>query len=106
MNKYSVCVHTMFFSYRDTSNIDVVDHFSLNQCRSEEITLKEDFGSGFLNLADFGNKQFLSHVMVLPNFKWIIAICLVYQTFVLEEKTKTNNELILLTSIFCVVKAW
>ncbi|XP_034393521.1 double-strand-break repair protein rad21-like protein 1 [Cyclopterus lumpus] len=37
------------------SNIDVVDHFSLNQCRSEEITLKEDFGSGFLNLVDFGD---------------------------------------------------
>ncbi|XP_040048270.2 double-strand-break repair protein rad21-like protein 1 [Gasterosteus aculeatus] len=38
------------------SNIDVVDHFSLNQCRSEEITLKEDFGNGFLNLADLGDK--------------------------------------------------
>ncbi|XP_054465865.1 double-strand-break repair protein rad21-like protein 1 [Anoplopoma fimbria] len=39
------------------SNIDVVDHFSLNQCRSEEITLKEDFGNGFLNLADFGDES-------------------------------------------------
>ncbi|XP_022618778.1 double-strand-break repair protein rad21-like protein 1 [Seriola dumerili] len=35
-------------------NIDVVDHFSLNQSRSEEITLKEDFGNDFLNLADIG----------------------------------------------------
>ncbi|XP_029011678.1 double-strand-break repair protein rad21-like protein 1 [Betta splendens] len=39
------------------SNIDVVDHFSLNQCRSEEITLKEDFGNGFLNFADIGDSQ-------------------------------------------------
>ncbi|XP_068589452.1 double-strand-break repair protein rad21-like protein 1 [Cebidichthys violaceus] len=39
------------------SNIDVVDHFSLNQCRSEEITLKEDFGNGFLNLVDFGDES-------------------------------------------------
>ncbi|XP_062421816.1 double-strand-break repair protein rad21-like protein 1 [Pungitius pungitius] len=38
------------------SNIEVVDHFSLNQCRSEEITLKEDFGNGFLNVADFGDE--------------------------------------------------
>ncbi|XP_034731450.1 double-strand-break repair protein rad21-like protein 1 isoform X2 [Etheostoma cragini] len=35
------------------SDIDVVDHFSLNQCRSEEITLKEDYGNGFLNMVDF-----------------------------------------------------
>ncbi|XP_027144621.1 double-strand-break repair protein rad21-like protein 1 isoform X1 [Larimichthys crocea] len=38
----------------DPRNIDVVDHFTLNQSRTEEITLKEDFGNGFLNLADFG----------------------------------------------------
>ncbi|XP_037628033.1 double-strand-break repair protein rad21-like protein 1 [Sebastes umbrosus] len=38
------------------SNMDVEDHFSLNQCRSEEITLKEDFGNGFLNLIDFGDE--------------------------------------------------
>ncbi|XP_070767243.1 double-strand-break repair protein rad21-like protein 1 [Enoplosus armatus] len=43
------------------SNIDVVDHFSLNQCRSEEITLKEDFGNGFLNLADFGDESQRHH---------------------------------------------
>ncbi|XP_071333166.1 double-strand-break repair protein rad21-like protein 1 [Trachinotus anak] len=36
------------------SDIDVVDHFSLNQSRSEEITLKEDFGNDFLSLADIG----------------------------------------------------
>lgn len=36
------------------SMIDVVDHFSLNQCRSEEITLKEDLGNEFLDLVDFG----------------------------------------------------
>ncbi|XP_063759994.1 double-strand-break repair protein rad21-like protein 1 isoform X3 [Eleginops maclovinus] len=36
------------------SNIDVDDHFSLNQCRSEDITLKEDLGNNFMNLVDFG----------------------------------------------------
>ncbi|XP_029281977.1 double-strand-break repair protein rad21-like protein 1 [Cottoperca gobio] len=39
------------------SNIDVEDHFSLNQCRSEDITLKEDFGNGFLNFVDFGDES-------------------------------------------------
>ncbi|KAJ4921805.1 hypothetical protein JOQ06_022560 [Pogonophryne albipinna] len=39
------------------SDIDDVNHFSLNQCRSEDITLKEDIGSGFLNLIDFGNES-------------------------------------------------
>ncbi|KAM4562544.1 double-strand-break repair protein rad21-like protein 1 [Odontesthes bonariensis] len=34
------------------SDIDVVDHFSQNQSRSEEITLKEDFGNGFLGFTD------------------------------------------------------
>ncbi|XP_038578218.1 double-strand-break repair protein rad21-like protein 1 isoform X1 [Micropterus salmoides] len=47
------------------SNIDVVDHFSLNQCRSEEITLKEDFGSGFLNLADFGDESQSHHNVLM-----------------------------------------
>ncbi|XP_036959811.1 double-strand-break repair protein rad21-like protein 1 [Acanthopagrus latus] len=41
----------------DLSNIDVADHFLLNQCRSEEITLKEDLGNGFLNLVDFGDES-------------------------------------------------
>ncbi|KAK5924387.1 hypothetical protein CgunFtcFv8_001258 [Champsocephalus gunnari] len=39
------------------SDIDEVNHLSLNQCRSEDITLKEDIGSGFLNLIDFGNES-------------------------------------------------
>ncbi|XP_049922219.1 double-strand-break repair protein rad21-like protein 1 [Epinephelus moara] len=39
------------------SDIDVVDHFSLNQCRSEDITLKEDFGNGFLSFIDFGDES-------------------------------------------------
>ncbi|CAB1455119.1 unnamed protein product [Pleuronectes platessa] len=42
---------------RDTSNTDVVDQYSLNQCRSEEITLKEDFGKDSLTLADFGGES-------------------------------------------------
>lgn len=36
------------------STIDAVDHFSLNQCRPEEITLKEDLGNQFMDLVDFG----------------------------------------------------
>lgn len=43
------------------SDIDLVDHFSLNQSRTEEITLKEDFGNEFLTLVDFGKE----HVFVL-----------------------------------------
>ncbi|XP_069560278.1 double-strand-break repair protein rad21-like protein 1 [Brachyistius frenatus] len=39
------------------SDIDAVEHFSQNQSRSEEITLKEDFGNGFLNLADIGDES-------------------------------------------------
>ncbi|XP_070824946.1 double-strand-break repair protein rad21-like protein 1 [Chaetodon trifascialis] len=39
------------------SDIDVMDHFSLNQSRSEEITLKEDFRNDFLNLVDFGDES-------------------------------------------------
>lgn len=52
-------VHTMLSLNWDTSDIDVMDHFSLNQCRSEEITLKEDFGNGFLNLAEISKNQFV-----------------------------------------------
>lgn len=37
------------------SGIDIVDHFSLNQSRTEEITLKEDFGKEFLVV--FGKKK-------------------------------------------------
>ncbi|KAJ0064863.1 hypothetical protein NL108_017017 [Boleophthalmus pectinirostris] len=37
----------------DPSNIDMEDNFSLNQCRTEEITLKEDFGNSFFNFSDF-----------------------------------------------------
>ncbi|XP_014839341.1 PREDICTED: double-strand-break repair protein rad21 homolog [Poecilia mexicana] len=37
------------------SDIDV-DHVSLNQCRSEDITLKEDFGHQFLNFQDIGDE--------------------------------------------------
>ena len=54
MIKCCVCVNTILSSHGDNSNID---HFSLNQCRSEDITLKEDIGSGFLNLIDFGKND-------------------------------------------------
>ncbi|XP_072537174.1 double-strand-break repair protein rad21-like protein 1 [Salminus brasiliensis] len=39
----------------DLNTIDVVDHFSLNQCRTEEITLKENFGNSFLSMDDLGD---------------------------------------------------
>ncbi|XP_066501011.1 double-strand-break repair protein rad21-like protein 1 isoform X2 [Hoplias malabaricus] len=39
----------------DLNTIDVVDHFSLNRCRTEEITLKESFGNSFLNMDDLGD---------------------------------------------------
>ncbi|KAK0133951.1 Double-strand-break repair protein rad21-like protein 1 [Merluccius polli] len=40
----------------DNSKIlGAVDNVCLNQSRTEEITLKEDFGNGFLNLVDFGD---------------------------------------------------
>ncbi|KAL1020977.1 hypothetical protein UPYG_G00007120 [Umbra pygmaea] len=41
----------------DANAIGVVDHFSLNQCRTEDITLKEDFGNSFLTLEDFGDEN-------------------------------------------------
>lgn len=67
MNKYSVYVYTVFTLNWDASGIDIVDHFSLNQSRSEEITLKEEFGNDFLNLVDFGKDHFFPHVLVLPD---------------------------------------
>ncbi|XP_056896627.1 double-strand-break repair protein rad21-like protein 1 isoform X3 [Takifugu flavidus] len=45
----------------DLSDIDLVDHFSLNQSRTEEITLKEDFGNEFLTLVDFGDESQINH---------------------------------------------
>uniref|UniRef100_A0A671SI15 Double-strand-break repair protein rad21-like protein 1 n=1 Tax=Sinocyclocheilus anshuiensis TaxID=1608454 RepID=A0A671SI15_9TELE len=39
----------------DLNTIDVVDHFSLNQCRTEDITLKENFENHFLTMERIGN---------------------------------------------------
>lgn len=39
----------------DPSNINMMDHFSLNQCRTEEITLKEDLG--FFKISDFDTQS-------------------------------------------------
>nr|XP_055024998.1 double-strand-break repair protein rad21-like protein 1 isoform X2 [Misgurnus anguillicaudatus] len=36
----------------DLNTIDVVDHFSLNQCRTEDITLKETFANNYLNMGE------------------------------------------------------
>ncbi|KAJ8360920.1 hypothetical protein SKAU_G00174450 [Synaphobranchus kaupii] len=42
----------------DINAIEVADHFSLNQCRTEDITLKEDLGNSFLLLqSDFGEES-------------------------------------------------
>ncbi|KAJ8258467.1 hypothetical protein COCON_G00174790 [Conger conger] len=42
----------------DINGIGVADHFSLNQCRTEDITLKEDLGNSFLLLqSDFGEES-------------------------------------------------
>ncbi|XP_041656318.1 double-strand-break repair protein rad21-like protein 1 isoform X2 [Cheilinus undulatus] len=49
------------------SNIDV-DHFSLNRSRAEEITLKEEFGSGFLNLVDFEVSQSHNNALLDMSF--------------------------------------
>uniref|UniRef100_A0A671T319 Taste receptor type 1 member 1-like n=1 Tax=Sinocyclocheilus anshuiensis TaxID=1608454 RepID=A0A671T319_9TELE len=38
----------------DLNTIDVVDHFSLNQCRTEDITLKETFEKHFLTMERIG----------------------------------------------------
>ncbi|XP_048878748.1 double-strand-break repair protein rad21-like protein 1 isoform X3 [Brienomyrus brachyistius] len=39
------------------SDIDFTDHFTLNQCKTEDITLKEDYGSSFHVLeSDFGDE--------------------------------------------------
>ncbi|XP_036386717.1 double-strand-break repair protein rad21-like protein 1 [Megalops cyprinoides] len=44
----------------DVNAIEVADHFSLNQCRTEDITLKEDLGNSFLLLeTDFGEESHL-----------------------------------------------
>lgn len=63
------------------SAIDAVDHFSLNRCRPEEITLKEDLGNQFMDLVDFGKfscslVRFLvlfiaKHLHVFAWFLWL-----------------------------------
>uniref|UniRef100_A0A8C1E423 RAD21 cohesin complex component like 1 n=1 Tax=Cyprinus carpio carpio TaxID=630221 RepID=A0A8C1E423_CYPCA len=40
----------------DLNTIDVVDHFSLNQCRTEDITLKETFENHFLTMDRIGEE--------------------------------------------------
>lgn len=45
---------TDFDALPDPRNIAAVDQFSLNQSRTEEITLKEDFGNGLLSFSDLG----------------------------------------------------
>ncbi|KAF5907306.1 double-strand-break repair protein rad21-like protein 1, partial [Clarias magur] len=40
----------------DLNTIDVVDHFSLNQSRTEEITMKENFGNSFFSMDDLGDE--------------------------------------------------
>lgn len=51
---YSTFFMTYSACYVSPSTIDVVDHFSLNQCRTEDITLKENFGNHFLTVKEIG----------------------------------------------------
>lgn len=46
---------TYLACYVSPSTIDVVDHFTLNQCRTEDITLKENFENHFLTMERIGN---------------------------------------------------
>ena len=46
-------------SHGNGSTVEIEDHFYRNQSRSEEITLKEDFGNDFLDLVEFGKNQFV-----------------------------------------------
>lgn len=54
------------------SDIDIVDHFSLNQSRTDEITLKEDDRNEFLTLADFGKKCFCSLSRLFSAFLFML----------------------------------
>lgn len=58
-------VTLMCFCY-SSSSIDVVDHFSLNQSRTEEITLKENFGNSFLTMDNLSKSLAFS---LKPNLK-------------------------------------
>lgn len=53
------CMPSVFMTYLaccvSPSTIDVVDHFALNQCRTEDITLKENFENHFLTMERIGN---------------------------------------------------
>lgn len=71
----------MFCLCPHTSDIDVVDHFSLNQCRSEEITLKEDFGNNFLNFADIGKSWI---VFLLKLSCYYLCLCWAWFNSVIE----------------------
>ncbi|XP_038165125.1 double-strand-break repair protein rad21-like protein 1 [Cyprinodon tularosa] len=53
-------------------DIDVMDHLSLNQSRSEEITMKDDLGHQYLNLHDINTSQSQANTLLdtsLDNFE-------------------------------------
>ncbi|XP_063759909.1 double-strand-break repair protein rad21-like protein 1 isoform X2 [Eleginops maclovinus] len=84
------------------SNIDVDDHFSLNQCRSEDITLKEDLGNNFMNLVDF---DFLANYSdnpesldLLPEEPQISTLKNQQGSDITEVATPTLNEITLLAN--------
>lgn len=47
-----------------SSAIEVTEHFTLNQSRTEEITLKEDYGNNFLIYDDNFGKDCLGKVSI------------------------------------------
>uniref|UniRef100_W5MFP6 RAD21 cohesin complex component like 1 n=1 Tax=Lepisosteus oculatus TaxID=7918 RepID=W5MFP6_LEPOC len=62
------------------NTIEVTEHFTLNQCRNEDITLREDYGNNFLLDDNFGTNGFvifrtlaiISHIIddsILPSFE-------------------------------------
>lgn len=69
------------------STIDVADHFSLNQCRTEDITLKETLGSNF-HTVGIGNSLEESREMIFT-FSVQHCLCLYLFSINLQERKPT-----------------
>lgn len=66
---------SVWATHSHASTIEAVDHFSLNQCRSEDITLKEDLGTQFMDLVDFGKCSLW--LLLLLTAKLLLSISVV-----------------------------
>lgn len=69
----AVSLTLIWFCY-SSSTIDVVDHFSLNQSRTEEITMTENFGNSFLTMDSLGKSLKFSHTQKKSNLGKISVI--------------------------------